>query len=208
MSALTCYTAPGVVFDDEAAMKQHYKSDWHRHNLKRKVAGLPPLSRSAYEERTGGVTAAGAASASAIGGCVSLGGPSTEGMSQKMERRLRREARQQEKHARSAANASSKSAHFERTKTMSEHEYIEHKMATAEGFDECTDLFSRHQSESMEANLEYVYSLPSLLTALGFHLCHLTAPYTYSRASPHRRWLHVAGTCARPTDSTSRTSTT
>ena len=130
MAALTCYTAPGVVFEDETAMKEHYKSEWHRHNLKRKVAGLPPLGYEAYEERTGGAAAAGGAAPPGHGSTSLGGGPPPEGMTRKQERFLKREAHQQEKHAKAAANPKTKSAHYEKIKTMTEHEFIEHKMAS------------------------------------------------------------------------------
>lgn len=29
---------------DAKQYREHFKSDWHKHNLKRKVSGLPPLS--------------------------------------------------------------------------------------------------------------------------------------------------------------------
>ena len=77
MAALTCYTAPGVVFEDETAMKEHYKSEWHRHNLKRKVAGLPPLGYEAYEERTGGAAAAAPPVRSSYASYPSGGSPAT-----------------------------------------------------------------------------------------------------------------------------------
>ena len=35
----------------EEEMKEHYRSELHRYNLKRKVAGLAPLTRGAFEER-------------------------------------------------------------------------------------------------------------------------------------------------------------
>ena len=47
----TCYTAPGCVFESEEEMKDHYRSEWHRQNLRRKVAGLPPLSKEAHEAK-------------------------------------------------------------------------------------------------------------------------------------------------------------
>ena len=53
-TAFTCYTAPGVTFANEEEMKEHYRSEWHRQNLKRKVAGLAPLTREAFEERQHG----------------------------------------------------------------------------------------------------------------------------------------------------------
>lgn len=37
MAGLTCQTAPNTVFADMDELKAHYKSDWHRYNLKRKV---------------------------------------------------------------------------------------------------------------------------------------------------------------------------
>ena len=46
---LTCATAPGVVFTDMDELKEHYRSDWHRYNLKRKVAGLPVVGQELFE---------------------------------------------------------------------------------------------------------------------------------------------------------------
>lgn len=45
-----CSTA-GSVFTDKQAFTQHYKSDFHLYNLKRRVAGLPPVTRELFEER-------------------------------------------------------------------------------------------------------------------------------------------------------------
>ncbi|EEH57006.1 uncharacterized protein MICPUCDRAFT_47346 [Micromonas pusilla CCMP1545] len=46
---LTCNTAPGVTFLDMDELKEHYRSDWHRYNLKRKVAGLPVVGKELFE---------------------------------------------------------------------------------------------------------------------------------------------------------------
>ncbi len=40
MSGLSCQTAPGVQFATVDDLKAHYKSDWHRYNLKRKARAL------------------------------------------------------------------------------------------------------------------------------------------------------------------------
>ena len=48
---LQCFTAPGVLFDTPQALRDHYKTDWHRYNLKRKVAGLPPISAASFQKR-------------------------------------------------------------------------------------------------------------------------------------------------------------
>ena len=141
----TCYTAPGAVFHSEEDMKEHYRSDWHRYNLKRKVAGLAPLHLAAYEERAAREEAAAPAAAAA-----------TSGASRSQQRRLKREAKQEAKAKQQAANPHSKAAHFEATKSLSEHEYVELKMSSAESYDLCSDLFSRHRSASLEANLAHM----------------------------------------------------
>lgn len=49
-SLLTCITCK-VGFLDAANQRDHYKTDWHRYNLKRKVAELPPVSESDFQNR-------------------------------------------------------------------------------------------------------------------------------------------------------------
>ena len=53
MSAMvySCLTAPGVEFATKAEFTAHYKSEWHRYNLKRKTAQLPMLSEADFEAR-------------------------------------------------------------------------------------------------------------------------------------------------------------
>ena len=45
-----CSTS-NVGFETEEELRAHYKSAWHRYNLKRKVAGLPPVTREWFELR-------------------------------------------------------------------------------------------------------------------------------------------------------------
>ena len=40
-----------VGFRTEAELREHYRSDFHRYNLKRKVAGLPPVTREWFDAR-------------------------------------------------------------------------------------------------------------------------------------------------------------
>lgn len=42
-------TAPGASFSSMAEYKAHFKSDWHRYNLRRKVAGLEMVTKHAFE---------------------------------------------------------------------------------------------------------------------------------------------------------------
>ncbi|XP_015118689.1 zinc finger protein 622 [Diachasma alloeum] len=49
-SPYTCITCR-VAFRDLEIQRQHYKSDWHRYNLKRKVAELPPVPVEEFQKR-------------------------------------------------------------------------------------------------------------------------------------------------------------
>jgi len=50
MSRLTCLTCQ-VAFTDADLHRSHFKNDWHRYNLKRKVADLPSVTAEAFEAR-------------------------------------------------------------------------------------------------------------------------------------------------------------
>lgn len=47
---LTCMTCR-VGFRDGDLQREHYKSDWHRYNLKRKIVQLPPVTVENFAER-------------------------------------------------------------------------------------------------------------------------------------------------------------
>ncbi|KAK4760060.1 hypothetical protein SAY87_023191 [Trapa incisa] len=50
MSGLTC-NACNKKFADDSDQKLHYKSEWHRYNLKRKVAGVPGVTEALFIAR-------------------------------------------------------------------------------------------------------------------------------------------------------------
>ncbi|CAG97865.1 Rei1p [Kluyveromyces lactis] len=50
MAGYTCNTC-GVVFDTAVGQREHMKSDWHRYNLKRRVAGLPSIDEATFSEK-------------------------------------------------------------------------------------------------------------------------------------------------------------
>ncbi|XP_078282803.1 cytoplasmic 60S subunit biogenesis factor ZNF622 [Rhinoraja longicauda] len=50
MSSYTCITCR-VAFADMEIQRTHYKTDWHRYNLKRKVADMPPVTAENFQER-------------------------------------------------------------------------------------------------------------------------------------------------------------
>lgn len=59
-----CSTS-GTYFTDKEALAEHYKSDFHRYNLKRKVAGLPPVTREWFEARKAQLVSTAAATGTA-----------------------------------------------------------------------------------------------------------------------------------------------
>lgn len=50
MSALTCLNC-SVRFATADMQRDHYKTDWHRYNLKRRVAELPPVTAEEFQKR-------------------------------------------------------------------------------------------------------------------------------------------------------------
>ncbi len=137
----TCQTAPGETFDTEAEMKAHYRTPLHHHNLKRKVAGLAPLSRAAFEEREAAAAAA----------------PVPSGRLTTAERRERREARREARAEASAANPRSKAAFYRAAEgAVNEEALARLKIDAAPSFDEGSDLFSRHHSPDLASNLAYM----------------------------------------------------
>jgi pre-60S factor REI1 len=48
---LTSTTAPGQTFPTRTALAEHYKTDWHKYNLKRRQANLPVLLEPDFQAR-------------------------------------------------------------------------------------------------------------------------------------------------------------
>lgn len=40
-----------VAFESADEQRSHFSSDWHRYNMKRRVANLPPVAASAFNEK-------------------------------------------------------------------------------------------------------------------------------------------------------------
>ncbi|XP_065207901.1 cytoplasmic 60S subunit biogenesis factor ZNF622 [Planococcus citri] len=49
-SPFTCINCQ-VAFREAALQRDHYKTDWHRYNLKRKIAELPPVTAEEFQRR-------------------------------------------------------------------------------------------------------------------------------------------------------------
>ena len=50
MPLFTCITCR-VSFVDSDIQRRHYKTDWHRYNLKRKVAEMPPVTAEVFQQK-------------------------------------------------------------------------------------------------------------------------------------------------------------
>ncbi|XP_076829626.1 cytoplasmic 60S subunit biogenesis factor ZNF622 isoform X2 [Brachyhypopomus gauderio] len=50
MASYTCISCR-VQFADGDVQRAHYKTDWHRYNLKRKVAAMPPVTAESFQQR-------------------------------------------------------------------------------------------------------------------------------------------------------------
>lgn len=50
MSAFTCLNC-NVRFQNADIQREHYKTDWHRYNLKRRVGDLPPVTAEEFQKR-------------------------------------------------------------------------------------------------------------------------------------------------------------
>ncbi|CAF0730968.1 unnamed protein product [Brachionus calyciflorus] len=50
MDLFTCVTC-NITFENSELQRDHYKTDWHRYNLKRKVADLPAVNLQDFQER-------------------------------------------------------------------------------------------------------------------------------------------------------------
>jgi hypothetical protein len=46
---LRCATAPNTLFQTREELNLHYKSEWHRYNLRRRAAGLGPITNDVFE---------------------------------------------------------------------------------------------------------------------------------------------------------------
>lgn len=50
MSTFQCATAPNTLFNTREELHEHYKSEWHRYNLRRRAAGLAPIPKDVFDK--------------------------------------------------------------------------------------------------------------------------------------------------------------
>lgn len=169
----TCITCR-VAFKDADIQRAHYKTDWHRYNLKRKVAELPPVSAESFQEKVlAQREAANAAGTSKHKVCEACRKHFTSLNSYESHLRSR-------KHRETAASVASKaakedassgeSANQRNLEDSAKHEVSQHEAEAKESKDEVqTDsdvepepleltecLFCPHESADMELSINHM----------------------------------------------------
>eukprot|EP00978_Attheya_sp_CCMP212_P044021 scaffold297622_cov56-Attheya_sp.AAC.5 len=173
MASLTSTTAPGKIFASRAELADHYKSDWHRYNLKRREAVLPLLREDDFMAR---LEAALALRREREGreersGTAHLKAPDKHNKKKekKMEEKARRKNNAQGTNSAilvSQADAYEKMKNREESATVPEasdstpmeddNEEDEDMAEEPPTIDPCQDLFTSHTSSSIEENIAYM----------------------------------------------------
>jgi len=177
---LTCITCR-LTFNDNEIMRKHYKTDFHRFNLKRKVANLPPVPEELFNQKINDLQSKGEH-------CAPKG---SHHLKKNKQHKLRQEKQTQAPQAKAQQSLplplqTKKSTPTEVTNTESvstktEEDMIDEKIAAAPVLTLKDSLFDRHRCQDFGSNLqymtrefgffipeiEYMKDLPGLIRYLG-----------------------------------------
>jgi len=134
---LTCITCK-LLFDDATQMREHYKKEFHRFNLKRKGLNLPPVPEALYDQKVASMTE---------------GDQAAKGSSHLKQGKPRKATNL------SDSNPSISKDGFEEKAPeapKTEDELIEQKIANAPKLTPLHSLFDNHVFKTVEANVEYM----------------------------------------------------
>ena len=152
-NALKCIGCGGYEAENMEELRAHYKSEWHRHNLKRKVAGLAAIGEQDFMLR--------------VAAYVGEQGADRQKKKEHLGKKAREKAEKREKHkdgkaeeaGGGAANSSSEgnsASNLPDFSHMTEEEFMEWRAQNAEQLEDVDSFFDRHRSESLHENLEYM----------------------------------------------------
>jgi len=147
------------------------RSDLHRYNLKRKVAGLKPLTREAFEAKA----AASASAAGAAEGDKRAGGRRRTGTGDA-------EADGDDPMgapAEGRVNPKSKAAWYARAANLTDEELIDARIASAPAFGPGHDLFSSHVSADLSENLRHMAKRHGFAIPYADYVCDLPGLVRY-----------------------------
>lgn len=157
---LTSTTAPGKIFTTRSDLAEHYKSDWHKYNLKRREANMAMLT---YDEFSARLEAAMAMRREREGreersGKDHLKDKNADAKRSKKKSRQRlskRQMRQQERCGIVSANNQDPAEAEEEAEDME----IDHKLEEEEvpEINPRQSLFDPHVSADVQGNIDYMY---------------------------------------------------
>lgn len=129
---ITCI-ACRLEFTDNGVMREHYKSDFHRFNLKRKAANLPSVSQELFDQKVASSAAK---------------------ESQKGTQHLKNPEKQQKKVVNPPTTKKVDSENFDGEKT--DEQVFAEREANAVKLSLEDSLFDNHKSATLDENLEYM----------------------------------------------------
>jgi len=173
---LTSTTAPGITFPTRQALAQHYKSDWHRYNLKRREANLDPLCQDEFMIRLDAAKAVradreGKTGRLGVRGKDHLKDKKKKNTTKKMGRMNRNNTEKETKEIISTKKEKIECVKNDDDKDMEEDEpeiedevglKVEEEVVEEEEeeavIDPTQSLFDSHISPSVSANISYMYN--------------------------------------------------
>lgn len=164
---LTSTTAPGKIFGSRAELAEHYKSDWHKYNLKRREANMPMLTQEEFNARLEAALALrkereGREARSGTDHLKDKRVPNDKSKIKKnkteTKRISKRQLRQQERNV-GFANSVQSDESLETDNAQDIHEEDEEmKEEEAPEIDPKQSLFDKHVSIDVKSNIEYMYN--------------------------------------------------
>jgi pre-60S factor REI1 len=161
-NALTCTTC-GFTAANFEELREHYKTEWHRHNLKRKVAQLAPLTLEEFQER---VAAFLGQSDDRSKKKEHLGKKARDKQEKRDQVQKEREEKRQTRAAAKEAGGMEIEGEEEVEEpskraqpdfaSMTEDEYMQWREENAVNLAPGDSLFDQHSEHSLAANLEYM----------------------------------------------------
>lgn len=170
VQGLTSTTAPGKIFASRSDLAEHYKSDWHKYNLKRREANMAMLTHDEFSARLEAAIALrkereGMEARSGKDHLKDKNKPNKSGKKKKngnnnksssQQRLSKRQLRQQEK--RGIPNTAA-DVEEDDDEVMEEDADVQQQVEQEEPpeIDPCQSLFDKHICPTVEENIEYMY---------------------------------------------------
>jgi len=175
-TGMTCISCK-LMFADGASQRHHYRSDFHRYNLKRKVVGLPPVTEQLFNEKVAAKKAAENAEPETFGCDIcrkSYNSAKTLETHNKSKKHLLAVEKYEQKQAElEEAGVENVAENVESTKTdeeeketkparpdfskMTEEEIIDYKIETGTKLEVEECLLCGFKSEDIQKNIQHMY---------------------------------------------------